>query len=144
MSDRLLYALIKAITTIYFLLLKYYQINSIGAMHSHVEKTYKKVSQIEHILLRPDTYIGSIREAEEMMWVVEGEEFIQKKIKYVPGLYKIFDEILLKTPDMAMAHFNRGLVYMALQKTNLAQAEYEILLRLDPKLAKDLFQFIYL
>jgi len=33
------------------------------------------------------------------MWVVEGEEFIQKKIKYVPGLYKIFDEILVNAAD---------------------------------------------
>lgn len=66
------------------------------------------------------------------------------KMKQWKNALKIFDEILLKTPDMAMAHFNRGLIYMALQKTNLAQAEYEILLRIDPKLAKDLFQFIYL
>lgn len=25
-----------------------------------IEATYKKVSQLEHVLLRPDTYIGSV------------------------------------------------------------------------------------
>ncbi len=33
------------------------------------------------------------------MWIVEDDEFIQKKIKYVPGLYKIFDEILVNAAD---------------------------------------------
>jgi DNA gyrase/topoisomerase IV subunit B len=32
-------------------------------MHEQVESTYKKVSQIEHILLRPDTYIGAVKES---------------------------------------------------------------------------------
>ena len=49
------------------------------------------MSQIEHVLLRPDSYIGSVREIEESMWIVEGDDFTHKKIKYIPGLYKIFD-----------------------------------------------------
>lgn len=35
-----------------------------------VEKTYKKVTQIEHILMRPDMYIGPCAETEEQMWVL--------------------------------------------------------------------------
>lgn len=34
-----------------------------------IEKTYQKKSQLEHILLRPDTYIGSVEKAQELMWV---------------------------------------------------------------------------
>ena len=30
-------------------------------IEKNVESIYKKVSQIEHVLLRPDTYVGSIR-----------------------------------------------------------------------------------
>jgi DNA topoisomerase-2 len=58
-----------------------------------VEDTYKKVSQIEHILLRPDTYIGSVQMAEDNMWVLDQSKtkFEFKKIKFIPGLYKIFD-----------------------------------------------------
>lgn len=66
-----------------------------------VEKIYQKKSQLEHILLRPDTYIGSVEPVTEMMWVYDEEEktMVQKEISYVPGLYKIFDEILVNAAD---------------------------------------------
>ena len=57
-----------------------------------IEKTYQKKTPIEHILLRPDSYVGSIEADEQPMWIMpKGEEkFREKTIKYVPGLYKIF------------------------------------------------------
>lgn len=66
-----------------------------------IEKTYQKKTQLEHILLRPDTYIGSIEHDTTELWVLnEGEDnFTYKKIEYVPGLYKIFDEILVNAAD---------------------------------------------
>ena len=34
------------------------------------------------------------------MWILnEEEKFEQRKIKYIPGLYKIFDEILVNAAD---------------------------------------------
>lgn len=66
-----------------------------------VEKIYQKKSQLEHILLRPDTYIGSVEPVTENMWVYDrlSEGMVQKDITYVPGLYKIFDEILVNAAD---------------------------------------------
>ncbi|XP_046659381.1 DNA topoisomerase 2-like isoform X2 [Homalodisca vitripennis] len=66
-----------------------------------VEKIYQKKSQLEHILLRPDTYIGSVEPVTETMWVYDAEleAMSQKEITYVPGLYKIFDEILVNAAD---------------------------------------------
>lgn len=66
-----------------------------------IEKVYQKKSQLEHILLRPDTYIGSVEHVVEEMWVYDEESggMIQKKIDYVPGLFKIFDEILVNAAD---------------------------------------------
>ncbi|XP_068892544.1 DNA topoisomerase 2 isoform X3 [Tenebrio molitor] len=66
-----------------------------------IEKTYQKKSQLEHILLRPDTYIGSVEKVSELMWVYDSEKdmIVQKQIEYVPGLYKIFDEILVNAAD---------------------------------------------
>ncbi|CAG9855568.1 unnamed protein product [Phyllotreta striolata] len=66
-----------------------------------IEKTYQKKTQLEHILLRPDTYIGSVEKATELMWIydIENEVMVQKQIEYVPGLYKIFDEILVNAAD---------------------------------------------
>lgn len=66
-----------------------------------IERIYQKKSQLEHILLRPDTYIGSVEPVCELMWVYDREKecMIQREIKYVPGLYKIFDEILVNAAD---------------------------------------------
>ena len=60
-----------------------------------VERIYQKKSQLEHILLRPDTYIGSVQPVTEKMWVLDAatESIVAKEISYVPGLYKIFDEV---------------------------------------------------
>ncbi|PIA48452.1 hypothetical protein AQUCO_01400799v1 [Aquilegia coerulea] len=64
-----------------------------------IEETYQKKSQLEHILLRPDTYIGSIDKHKQTLWVFQDDEMVQKEIEYVPGLYKIFDEILVNAAD---------------------------------------------
>ena len=67
---------------------------------SDAEK-YSKMTQREHILKRPDTYVGDIELTNEMMWVKEDEKesFIKKTIKYSPGFFKIFDEILVNAAD---------------------------------------------
>lgn len=72
-----------------------------AAKKKTIEGIYQKKSQLEHILLRPDTYIGSVEPVTELMWVYdkEKEAMVQREIKYVPGLYKIFDEILVNAAD---------------------------------------------
>nr|XP_019946171.1 PREDICTED: DNA topoisomerase 2-beta isoform X1 [Paralichthys olivaceus] len=65
-----------------------------------VERVYQKKTQLEHILLRPDTYIGSVEPITSQMWVFDEEIGMnQREITYVPGLYKIFDEILVNAAD---------------------------------------------
>ncbi|KAI9586703.1 DNA topoisomerase 2 [Glossina fuscipes] len=66
-----------------------------------IEQIYQKKSQLEHILLRPDTYIGSVEHTKELMWVYDEEKkrMVQREINFVPGLYKIFDEILVNAAD---------------------------------------------
>ncbi len=68
--------------------------NSTGKLT--VEKIYQKKTQLEHILLRPDTYVGSMERLEQEMWIwdFDAEKMVKKEIKFVPGLFKIFDEIL--------------------------------------------------
>lgn len=62
---------------------------------------YQKLSQLEHILKRPDTYIGSVELNEVEMWCFDQELQLMKfrKVLVVPGLYKIFDEILVNAAD---------------------------------------------
>lgn len=66
-----------------------------------IEEMYQKKSQLEHILLRPDTYIGSIEKHTQNLWVYdeEAKAMVHRSISYVPGLYKIFDEILVNAAD---------------------------------------------
>ncbi|KXL48328.1 MAG: hypothetical protein FE78DRAFT_29215 [Acidomyces sp. 'richmondensis'] len=62
---------------------------------------YQKLTQLEHILKRPDTYIGSVERTTEQMWVYNSETecMENRKVSFVPGLYKIFDEILVNAAD---------------------------------------------
>jgi DNA topoisomerase-2 len=63
--------------------------------------TYKKMSQVEHVLNLPDTYIGSVEPSEMELWIVDKEEgkMVKKTANIVPGFYKIFDEILVNAYD---------------------------------------------
>ena len=56
---------------------------------------YQKKTQLEHILLRPDSYIGSTEAITTNLWVFEDEGMVHRAVTYVPGLYKIFDEIIV-------------------------------------------------
>lgn len=64
-----------------------------------IEETYQKKTQLEHILLRPDTYVGSIEKHTQSLWVYEDEKMVNRSVTFVPGLYKIFDEILVNAAD---------------------------------------------
>ena len=91
-----------------------------------LSKQYQKKSDKEHVLDNPDTYIGSKEKIDEHLWVFsEGNEggggeatsetssevgsvsdakastqhFVNKEIKYIPGLYKLFDEGIVNCRD---------------------------------------------
>lgn len=68
---------------------------------TNASETYQKLSQLEHILKRPDTYIGSVEKTKTEMWCfdAETESMVFKEVTIVPGLYKIFDEILVNAAD---------------------------------------------
>ncbi len=59
-----------------------------------MSSNYQKVSARDHVLLRPDTYVGSV---EPVTWsntnIGEGEQEV------IPALYKIFDEVLVNASD---------------------------------------------
>ena len=67
-------------------------------------ETVKKVSHLQHILLRPDSYVGQTALQSDSYWILEGERFIQKQVKYAPALLKIFDEILVNAIDRNSVH----------------------------------------
>ncbi|KAM5273541.1 LOW QUALITY PROTEIN: DNA topoisomerase 2-alpha-like [Ctenodactylus gundi] len=65
-----------------------------------IERICQKKVQLEHILLCPDTYIGSVELVTQRMWVYDEDVGINyREVTFVPGLYKIFDEILMNAAD---------------------------------------------
>lgn len=62
---------------------------------------YVKLTQTEHILLRPDTYVGSVEPVTEPAWVLDDDEGRMQKrdVTYSPALMKLFDEILVNAAD---------------------------------------------
>ena len=73
---------------------------------------YQKMTDREHILKKPDTYIGTIEPTETMEYVMEDEEttataataatataLTRRNITYIPGLYKLFDEGMVNMRD---------------------------------------------
>ena len=43
--------------------------NEDGKKRLSIERIYQKKTQLEHILLRPDTYIGSVELVTQQMWI---------------------------------------------------------------------------
>lgn len=62
---------------------------------------YKQYSHREHVLELPDTYIGSIETADEPRWVYDASagKVVHKTVRFNPGLYKTFDELLVNARD---------------------------------------------
>ena len=62
---------------------------------------YQQKTDKGHILDNPDTYVGSIEEIDENLWILseDGTKIIQKTIKYIPGLFKLFDEGIVNCRD---------------------------------------------
>ena len=62
---------------------------------------YQQKSDKQHILDNPDTYIGSVEEIDSDLWILNLNEdkIIEKNIKYIPGLFKLFDEGIVNCRD---------------------------------------------
>ena len=77
-------------------------------MKKSIEDTYQKKTPLQHIIDLPDTYIGSVEKTELDTWVYNQEEnkIEFKNIEYIPGLYKIFDEVLVNAIDDKIYNLN--------------------------------------
>jgi DNA gyrase/topoisomerase IV subunit B len=70
-----------------------------------IEEQYQKLSQREHVLHRPATYMGSVITDSRNFYVVEdindvdNLKLVNKLIKYNPGFLKLYDEILTNASD---------------------------------------------
>lgn len=69
-----------------------------------MDQKYKKHELRDHIYQIPDTYIGSVEATQLDTYVFDDESkrMVRKTLTYVPGLYKIFDEVIVNALDHSM------------------------------------------
>ena len=65
------------------------------------KEKYIKLKHEEHVLKRPDTYVGSTDKTKEELWYYDNEnkKMVKDVLSYVPGEFKIFDEIIVNAID---------------------------------------------
>lgn len=66
-----------------------------------IEQKFRKLTDIEHVLLRPGMYIGSTQPHNAITWVYneETKKMEKKDVTWNPGLQKLFDEIISNSVD---------------------------------------------
>ena len=64
-----------------------------------IEDKYQKLTDVEHVLLRPFMYIGSISPHTGDQYLFDGEKVWNEEITYNPGFIKLFDEIISNSVD---------------------------------------------
>jgi DNA topoisomerase-2 len=64
-----------------------------------IEDKYKVLDQITHILLRPQTYVGSNKPNTSIKNVIEDSKIVQREITFIPSFIKIFDEVVTNSVD---------------------------------------------
>ena len=58
-----------------------------------------KLEHKEHVLTLPDTYIGSIDKTTDELWHLNENRMVKKNLTFIPGEFKLFDEILVNSID---------------------------------------------
>ena len=71
-------------------------------MSKDISTAYQKKTHREHILSLPDTYIGSIANTEDTVFLRDGDTFTQQTITLNPGFYKLIDELLVNAHDQVV------------------------------------------
>lgn len=64
-----------------------------------IEDRYKVLDQITHILLRPQTYVGSNKPNTSIKNIIENGKIVQREITFIPSFIKIFDEVITNSVD---------------------------------------------
>lgn len=64
-----------------------------------IEEKYKVLDQISHVLLRPQTYVGSNKPHKSLKDVVVDNKIQKQELSYIPSFIKIFDEVVTNSVD---------------------------------------------
>lgn len=70
-------------------------------MSKSIEQRYKKLTDVEHVLLRPGMYVGNINPNNEISFIYNTDtgKMEKRSITYSPAFLKMFDEIISNSVD---------------------------------------------
>lgn len=76
-----------------------------------IEERYKKLDEIDHILLRSGMYVGSVKNETRQffLWDAEEESLASREVEYCPALLKLIDEVISNSCDEFQRKDNLGL-----------------------------------
>ena len=63
---------------------------------------WEKVTHIDHVLKRPDSYVGNLQRDKDTYWIHEEQKFVSRELNISPALIKIIDEILVNAMDQSI------------------------------------------
>ena len=80
-------------------------------MAKKIEEKYQELSEIQHILIRPSMWVGSIKSEEKDAFVYNSKvgKFEMKIINYIPAMLKVVDEVISNSCDEFRRKDNMGL-----------------------------------
>jgi DNA topoisomerase-2 len=75
-----------------------------------IEEKYKKLNEVEHVLLRPGRYIGSVKPHTAEEWLPNADKrMARQETTYNPGFLKLFDEVISNSADHSKSAEGRHL-----------------------------------
>ena len=91
-------------------------------MAKKIEEKYQELSEIQHILIRPSMWVGSIKSEEKDAFVYNSKvgKFEMKIVNYIPAMLKVVDEVISNSCDEFRRKDNMGLteLYVKIDKNN--------------------------
>ena len=80
-------------------------------MGKKIEEKYKELSELQHILLRPGMWVGSIKEETKTMFLYDSdsETMELRDASYTPAMLKVVDEVISNSCDEFRRKENMGL-----------------------------------
>ena len=90
-----------------------------------LDKKYKKLTEVEHVLSRPGRYVGSISSHNANVMLLLKDKFKEYNVNYNPGFLKIFDEIISNSVDEHKKNPNLNRIDVTVDKAKGTIAVYD-------------------
>jgi len=86
----------------------------------NIKNKYVQLSDIDHVLLRPDSYIGSCINKKDYQYILKNGKLIKQDIIFNYGLFKLFDEIITNSVDEHIRNRKLNKIKITITKDSLS------------------------